>query len=108
MQDLISERKQNVDELFSAFYNKLNKVVKRHAYFKTISKRKMNTLSKPWITKGIRKSIKIKSKLSAPGDREQYKLYSNKISNLTRMSKKLYFHKYFQDNINNAKKLGRE
>lgn len=103
-QDLTSEREQNVDKLFSTFYNKLNKVVNRHAPFKPISKRKMKTLLKPWITKGIRKSIRTKNKLLALGDREQYKLYRNKISNLTRLSKKLYFHQYFQDNINNAKK----
>ena len=31
-------------------------------------------------------------------------VYGNRITNLTRLSKKLYFHSFFNDNINNTKK----
>ena len=45
------------------FYNKFNKTLNKHAPFKTLSKRRIKQLSKPWITKGIRTAIKIKSNL---------------------------------------------
>ena len=69
-QNLISANETNVDRLFSVFYNKLNKVVNKHAPFKPISKRKEKIMSKPWITKGIRKSIRIKNKLLTMGNKD--------------------------------------
>ena len=50
----------SVDMCFSSFYNKFNKLVNRHAPLRTVSKRKAKQLSKPWISRGLRKSIKIK------------------------------------------------
>ena len=49
----------DVNNLFSSFYNKFNKLVNKHAPMKTISNRKAKQLSKPWITQGLRTSIKI-------------------------------------------------
>ncbi len=60
--------------------------------------------SKPWITKGIRSSIKIKTKLYYSADKNKYKLYRNKITTLTRFSKKSYFHEYFNNNLANMRK----
>ena len=70
---------------------------------KTISNRKAKQLSKPWITKGIRISIKVKNKLYASGDTANYKIYRNKICTLTRLSKQQYS-KFFNDNLTNMKK----
>jgi hypothetical protein len=53
----------NVDKLFNAFYDKVTKLINKHAPVKPISKRMIKRSSKPWITKGIRRSINIKSKL---------------------------------------------
>ena len=50
----------DVNKSFSVFYNKRNKLLNKHAPFKPISKRKKNRLLKCWVTKGIRKSIKMK------------------------------------------------
>lgn len=63
-------------------YNKLNKVVNTHVPFKTVSKRRARQLSKPWIPKGIRKSIKIKNSLYLSNFKDQYtcRLYRNKIT----------------------------
>ena len=58
----------DVNDLFSSFHNKFNKLVNKHAPMKTISNRKAKQLSKPWITQGLRTSIKIKNKLYASGD----------------------------------------
>ena len=94
----------DANRLFSSFYKKLNKVVNKHAPIKNLSKRKAKQLSKPWITKGIRTSIKIKNKLFASDNNLQYRLYRNKLTYLIRASKKNYFHNFFNSNINNMKK----
>ena len=93
----------NVDKYFSMFYNKVNKVINKHAPLK-VSSRKAKQLLKPWITKGLLKSIKIKNKLFYSGQTDRYKLYRNSISKLTRVSKKLYYHNYFTTNLQNMKK----
>ena len=51
----------DINKSLSTSYNKLNTVIKNHAPLKKISKRKAKQLTKAWITKGIRKSIKIKN-----------------------------------------------
>ena len=52
---------RDIDREFSCFYRKLNKLIDKHAPMKTISKRKNKQFSKPWITRGIKKSIKVKN-----------------------------------------------
>ena len=82
-------------------------MVNKHAPMKTLSKRRGKILSKPWITKGIRTSIRIKNNLFFNADWEHYKLYRNKITSLTRQSKKNYYERYFEENINNSKETWR-
>ena len=94
----------NVDRSFSYFYNRFNNCVNKHAPMKVISKWKVKQLSKPWITKGIRASIKIKNILLASGNEIKYKLYRNSICSLTRLSKKKYYYDYFNAHITNIKK----
>ena len=98
------ETRSSLDKSFSCFYNKLNKLVNKHAPLKNISRKKAKQLTKPWISRSIRKSIKIKNALFISGDTEKYKLYKNKLLSLTRLSKKLYYHTYFEENLNNTKK----
>ena len=101
----IVSRTSDVNKSFSSLYNKLNNLLDKHAPLKPISKRKTKRLAKPWITKGIRRSIKVKNNLYCSGETASYKIYRNKISVLTRISKKRYFHKYFQANFSNIKKI---
>ena len=103
----VPDNETNVNKLFLSFYNKLNKIVNKHAPFKSISRRKVKCFSKPWITTGIRKSIQTKNKLLSEGNSATYKLYRNKILTLTRLGKKLYFHNYFQGNTNNLSGRGK-
>ena len=65
---LLNKKPCDADNVFSSFYNKFNKLINKHAPMKTISNRKAKQLSKPWITKGIRISIKVKNKSYASGD----------------------------------------
>ena len=95
--DLIQTVSKNIDvnKSFSAFYNKLNNLLNKHAPLKPVSKRMIKRLSKPWITKGIRKSIKIKNQLFTSGDTDACMTYRNKLLMLTRISKKNVFSQVF-------------
>jgi hypothetical protein len=46
----------------------------------------------------------VKNKLLSSGNIETYKIYRNKISILTRINKKQYYHNLFTNNIHNMKK----
>ena len=72
----------------------------------------MKTQSKQWITKGIltsiRKKAKIHSKLLKAKDQtrkealnQEYKIYKNLLTNITKKSKENYQKQYFIDNKNN-------
>ena len=71
---------------------------------KQISRRQLNRFSKPWITQGIRASIKTKNILFASGDQTKYEFYRNKINHLIRTSKRGYFHDYFEKKLQDMKK----
>ena len=101
---IILNNENNIDKLFSSFYKTLNNVVNKHAPVKTVSRRKMKQISKPWISSGIRTAIKIKHKLYAEGDRVRYKIYRNKIQKLIRLSKTKYYHDFFNIHLSNIKK----
>ena len=60
--------------------------------------------SKPSITRGLGKSIRIKNKLLSLGNKDQYKYYQNKILTLMHLSKRLCYQKIFQLNIKDMKK----
>ena len=60
---LFANESNDVNSIFSSFYNKFNKLVNKHATIKTISNRKAKQFSRPWITKSLQKSIRVKNKL---------------------------------------------
>ena len=94
--EIIARGTDDINKIFSSFYNKLNKIVNKHAPFKS--------MSKPWITKGIRTSIRIKNRFYMSGDHAQYKSYRNTISKLTRINKKKYYSQFFNNNLKNMQK----
>ena len=51
----------------------------------------------------MRVSIRKKNELYYSGDRAKYKLYRNKILTLSRLTKKLYYHNFFETNMSNIK-----
>ena len=54
--------RNNIDKELSTLYKTLNKIVNKRAPIKSLSKRLANRQAKPWITEGIRTSIKLKNK----------------------------------------------
>ena len=61
--DILINGQNDVNRMFSSFYNKFNKVVNKHAPIKKLSGHKAKELSKLWITVGLKKSIRVKHKL---------------------------------------------
>ena len=100
---LIGLRVQIPIVVLTTFYNKLNKLTNKHAPFKKLSKRKCRQFAKPWITKGLLTSIRKKNKLYLTGQQDEYKCYRNKLTTLIRLSKRNYYHHYFETNVNNMK-----
>ena len=89
----------NVNNSIKTFIESFNTILDKHAPYKPITNKQAKIMSKPWITKGILKSIKMKDKIHKKfihsKDRatkeaffNTFKKYRNTISNLIRISKK--------------------
>ena len=90
--------------------NKVTEIVDKFAPIRKLSKKQTKSLAKPWVTAGIRTSIQIKTRLYKKYIKSKnacifakYKLYRNKISNILRLSKKMYYNHYFTTNAGNMK-----
>jgi hypothetical protein len=86
--DIIQKNRYDANKLFSTFYNKFNKLLNKHVPYKSVTHRDIKKFSKPWITNGLKKSIKEKNRLLSQGDHDKYKYYRNRISTLIRNNKK--------------------
>ena len=103
---------QDVNLAFNDFSWRLKGCVDRHAPLKKLNKKQSKLQSKPWITKDILKQIKDRNKLfikmkKNPHDnviQDRYKTLRNKITDNIRKSKKDYYNKFFDENVNNLKK----
>ena len=83
-----------MNKSFSHFYKIINQVVNKHAPLRDASVRKLKMLTKPWLTAGLRKSIKVKIKLFFESNWPKYKIYRNKLTSLSR---------FFDSNIKNKR-----
>ena len=90
-------------------------ILNEHYPIKILNKKEIELERKPWITKGILKSTKIKNETyrkfvkSSPRDKTsdlylKFKRYRDLINTLKRKSQKLFHIDYFQKYLNNAKK----
>ena len=103
---------------FIEFEKKLSSIIDSHMPIKKLTKKEINHQDKPWITLGIRNSIRrrdalyktfIKAKnIDVKSDyHARYKELRNLIVTLCRNSKKTYFQNFFANNANNLRILGR-
>ena len=102
---------ENVNDMYNAFHNKYMEIIDKNAPYRTLSKKESELKLKPWITKSILQSIKIRDNYQKKYIRKQdsfwykrYRYYRNKINILIKKSKKNYLRKFFQENFNNSKK----
>ena len=92
------------------FYIIYNEIYNLFFPFSLMSKRKSKLLTNPWITQGLLKSIKTKSKLYnallrnlSSLNHVQYKQYRNKINHLWKISKCNYYDCKIESTKNNLK-----
>ena len=93
--------------LTSFFENVLNK----HAPLQKLSRKEKRLSEKPWISKGILKSIKTKNRLfrthyrsSDPNKKLIYKKYLNKLTHIKNRSMQLYYENLIRENHKNSHK----
>ena len=99
--------KNDVNTKYEIFHDHLLRTPEKYA-----PKKEQRNKHKPWITKGLHKSIKVKNltykKLMVTEDifyYNRYKVMRDKINHLLRSEKKKYYNKYFESNKNNMKKI---
>ena len=111
---VINIHMEDTNESFNCFFNNVNNLLDEHMPQKKISNKRFKLKFKPWLTKGILKSLKkrrdlhsrflraktIENKQSLYG---RFKLYRNMLVTLIRKSKQNYFSKYFSDNVKNLR-----
>ena len=66
--DIIFQKSRHVNELFSSFFKQFNRIVNKNAPIKVLSQRKIKQRSKPWITEGIKTSIKVEKSYTIGND----------------------------------------
>ena len=103
----------DVINMFDTFHSVLSNLIDKHIPNIKMSKRQVKCRSKPWISSGIRKSLKIKNKLYKKFIKSKsvyyhtkFKLYRNKLNHLIRISKINYYNNYFINSI--SKIFGKE
>ena len=113
---LIDIDKGDVESSFNSFDTSFALLYDKHVPLKQITRREAGLLLKPWISKGILTSMKIRDDLfcdylntDLPDLkaflRGRYKFYRNRIVSLCRLSKKLHYSKFFLHNSGNLRKL---
>ena len=106
----------NINDAFKKFFNIMNNIIDTNVPLKRLTKKQRLSKTKPWITAGIKKSIKQRNFFYKKYLRENninikahyqqlYKFYRNRIVTLIRNSKANHFKNYFYDNIKDSRKV---
>ena len=116
--ELILHKIVNIDDFTKAYdfsHKMLLNILNKHLPIKILTKKEVELEYKPWITKGILNSVKVKNKtykeFIKSKDRNKksqtyikFKKYRDLINSLKRRSQRNYYKDYFTKNMNNAKK----
>ena len=113
---LLETDRCDINHSFHQFLSTFNNILELHAPTKTASKKYLKQRKKPWITKGILRSIqkrniifrefkKCKSVERKKNLQAKYKTYRNQISLLLRTSKNMHLKAYFEANKKNSRKI---
>ena len=101
----------NAEVAYNYFHENHKAILNKHYPMETFTKKQQELELKPWITRGILTSIRIKSRLykifkksQNKHDYAKFKFYRDTINSLLRKSKKQYHKQYFIKHANNFKK----
>ena len=102
----------DVNSKFDDFLWRVEGCVDRHAPLKKMNKKQIKLKSKPWINGYILKMINHRERLFRKKKedpinmvfRNAYNLFRNRITREIKKSKKEYYKKYFENNLDNIKK----
>jgi hypothetical protein len=99
-------------DMFDKFHTKITSIIDKHIPIRKLSKKEVKIKNKPWITRAIKVSIRIKNGLHKQFIKTQssyyyakFKIYRNKLNHLIRISKRQYYNNFLNYNCNNTKKL---
>ena len=102
----------DISEMFDKFYHKVTTIVNSHIPLRQLSRRESKFHTKPWITLGLRASIKYKNRLykyylktRTCYSLNKFKCYRNKLNHLLKLSKTNYYKEYFTNNKGRTKEI---
>ena len=105
---------QSLNDNFNRLIKTISDESETHAPLQTASRRQKRLKKRPWITKGILISMKNKQKLcktfflgGSDFEKSFYKIYANKLTGVTNLSKKLYYHSATADRNSNPRELSK-
>ena len=108
----ISDEGLSVDDYWDIFEKTFNCILDFHAPLRSRTRKETKLSNKPWITKGIRKSIKTKQKLfknilknKSDTKWNFYKIYRNKLCHIIEASKRNHFNSEINHFQHNPKKI---
>ena len=88
----------NVENPMNQFINDFSANIDKHDPFRPQARKEIQLISKPWISKGILKSIKTKNALFKKCYKKNdldlivnYKIYSNKLTTIKKIAKQNYY-----------------
>ena len=103
----------NTSIKYDIFHNHLLQTLDKHAPIVYLSKREVTIKTKRWLTKGILKSIKIRTtyhkkfmNTKKHNWYDKYRIYRDKINHLLRKSKNNHYKNYFATFKREVKKCG--
>ena len=112
---VITDPATDTNKAFAAFFAKIEKLLDETAPIRKLTKKELGLKGKPWITGGLLTSMADRDKLYKEYTKEKkpitksdiharYKTKRNMILSLTRTSKKLHYHAFFQEHNSNIQK----
>ena len=112
----LATENNDVDLGFETFFKVFSRTLVKHAPYKEIRKKNKIETLKPWITKGIKQSIKVRDRLYKDMTKtkniqlrqikeKSFKKYRNKIVDLIEINTKSHYQKFFEENKRNSKAI---
>ena len=102
---------QSFNDAFEAYIQVIHRVIDKHAPLKQMSRKQKKLKSKPWITKSVYESIRLKNFVhkthylsNDDAKKREYKIFANKLTKTKALAKKRLYAEELENNKNNSRK----